>query len=102
MSESVVVRIFGVPMACSKGVVDAWRNVAGQASGQLARRFGDRVTVEYYDLMSPEMERFPEALAKVSEGAQVPLVFVGDNLLSSGGKVSVPAIAKHIAEREER
>lgn len=57
----------------------------------------DRVTVEYYDLMSPEMERFPEMLAKVSEGAQVPLVFVGDDLLSSGGKVSVPAIAKHLS-----
>ena len=97
MNDSVVVRIFGVPMACSKGVVDAWRNVANQASGQLARRFGDRVTVEYYDLMSADMDRFPEVLAKVSAGAQVPLVIVGDDLLSSGGKVSVPAIAKHLS-----
>ena len=96
MSKPVVVRIFGVPMACSKGVVDAWRNVANQAGGQLAVRFGDRVSVEYYDLMSPEMERFPEVLAKVGEGAQVPLVFIGDEMLSAGAKVSVPAIAKHI------
>ncbi|MGE5579935.1 MAG: hypothetical protein ACM3WU_07820 [Bacillota bacterium] len=96
MSEPIVVRIFGVPMACSKGTVDAWRNVAKQASGQLAVRFGDRVIVEYYDLMSPDMDRFPEVLARVGEGAQVPLVYVGSDMLSSGGKVSVPLIAKHI------
>lgn len=97
MDNAVVVRIFGVPMACSKGVVDAWRKVANQARGQLAARFGDQVTVEYYDLLSPDMERFPEVLAKVNDGAQVPLVFVDSHLLSSGGKVSVPAIASHIS-----
>jgi hypothetical protein len=83
-------------MACSKGVVDAWRNVANQARGQLAMRFGDRVTVEYYDLMSPDMDRFPEVLAGVNAGAQVPLVYVGSELLSSGGKVWIPVIAKHV------
>ena len=96
MPDSVVVRIFGVPMACSKGVVDAWRNIANQARGQLTARFGDRVIVEYYDLMSPEMDKFPEVLEKVAAGAQVPLVFVGKELFSSGGKVSVPAIAKQV------
>jgi len=96
MPDPLVVRIFGVPMACSKGVVDAWRNIANQARGQLAARFGDRVTVEYYDLMSPEMDRFPEVLDKVAEGAEVPLVFIGKELFSSGGKVSVPAIARRV------
>lgn len=94
---TVVVRIFGVPMACSKGIVDTWRNLSNQVRGQLTARFGDRVTVEYYDLMSPDMDRFPEVLAKVSAGAQVPLVFVGEELLSSGGKLSVPEIAKRIS-----
>ena len=98
MPDSIIVRVFGVPMACSKGIVDAWRNVANQARGQLAARFGDRVIVEYYDLMAPEMDRFPEVLKKVAEGAEVPLVFIGDDLFSSGGKVSVPAIARRVSE----
>lgn len=96
MVEQVVVRIIGVPTACAEGVTEAWRKVAGQASTQLRARFGDRVRVEYYDLFAPELDGFPEILAKVGEGAQVPLVFVGSELLSSGGKVSGPAIAQYI------
>ncbi|HHY76237.1 MAG TPA: hypothetical protein GX500_05605 [Firmicutes bacterium] len=102
MADAITVRIFGVPVVCSEGVADLWRNVANQAQGQLARRFGERVVVEYYDLMSPEMDRFPEVLAQISSGAQVPLVYVNGELLSQGGKVSVPAIAKHISNLLER
>lgn len=41
------------------------------------------------------MDRFPEVLALVRGGdGAVPLVFVGDELLSAGGKVSVPAIRR--------
>jgi len=55
------------------------------------------VSVEYYDLFSPEMGRFPEVLALVKAGdGAVPLVFVGDELLSAGGKVSVPAIRRRL------
>jgi hypothetical protein len=96
VAEHVVVRIIGVPIACAGGVTEAWKNVARQVSAQLAARFGDRVRVEYYDLFAPEVDRFPEVLAKVGEGAQVPLVFIGSELLSSGGKVSGPAIAQYI------
>jgi len=95
----VVVRIIGVPTACAEGVTEAWKKVARQASAQLAARFGDRVRVEYYDLFAPEVDSFPEVLAKVGQGAQIPLVFVGSELLSSGGKVSVPAIAGYIDGR---
>jgi len=95
----IVVRIIGVPTACAEGVTEAWKKVARQASAQLAARFGDRVRVEYYDLFAPEVDSFPEVLAKVGQGAQMPLVFVGSELLSSGGKVSVPAIAGYIDGR---
>ncbi len=92
----ITVRIFGVPIACSKGVTDAWRQVADRAKVQLAARFGDSVSVEYYDLFSPDMDRFPEVMEKVKGGAQVPLILVGNEMLSAGGKVSIPAIARHI------
>ncbi len=92
----IAVRIFGVPIACSKGINDAWRQIADRARSQLAARFGDAVYVEYYDLFSPDMDCFPEVTAKVQDGAQVPMVFVGADLLSSGGKVSIPAIVKRV------
>jgi disulfide oxidoreductase YuzD len=93
MDRPVPVRIFGVPTACETGVTDAWREVADWAGERLTARFGQQVTVEYYDLFSPELHRFPEVLDRVKKGdGAVPLVFVGNELLSAGGKVSVPAI----------
>jgi len=102
MDKSVIVRIFGVPVACASGVTEAWRNVADQVRARLTARFGGRVTVEYYDLFSPEMEKFPEVLAQVKSGAAVPLVYVDGELLSSGGKISVPAIAARVSREEGR
>lgn len=97
MDSPIPVHIFGVPAACATGVTDAWRKAAGWARQQLMARFGQHVTVEYYDLFSPEMDRFPDVLALVKEGSgAVPLVFVGDELLSAGGKVSVPAIRRRL------
>jgi len=93
----VSVRISGVPTTCATGVTDAWREVAGWARRQLTARFGPQVSVEYYDLLSPEMDRFPEVMAMVSAGqGEVPLVFVDGELLSSGGKVSLTAICRRL------
>lgn len=97
MDHPIPVRIFGVPTACATGVTDAWRDVADWARGQLTARFGQQVSVEYYDLFSPEMDRFPEVLALVKSGdGAVPLVFIGGELLSAGGKVSIPAIRRRL------
>jgi disulfide oxidoreductase YuzD len=95
MDLPVRVRIVGAPSACPSGISEPWRDIARLVASQLSARFGERVAVEYYDLFSPEMDDFPEALALVREGkAGIPLVFVGDRMLSAGGKVSVPAIRK--------
>lgn len=94
MDHPIPVRIFGVPVACASGVTEPWQEVADWVRQQLTGRFGDeQVTVEYYDLFSPEMDRFPEVMALVAAGqGQVPLVFVNGELVSSGSKVSVPDI----------
>lgn len=95
MEQPVTVRIFGTLTACREGTVDAWRDAAAFGRRALSKRFGDQVAVEYYDLFSPEMDRFPEVVALVAAGqGQVPLVFVDGELLSSGGKVSVPEIRR--------
>lgn len=86
-----------MPTACATGVTDAWREVADWARQQLTARFGEQVSVGYYDLLSPEMDRFPQVLALVRSGdGVVPLVFVGDELLSAGGKVSIRAIRRRL------
>jgi len=99
MENPIPVRIFGVRVACGDGSTDTWRQITDWTRRQLVRRFNERVTVAYYDLFSPEIDRFPEVLALVRDGrGQVPLVYVGDELLSWGGKVSVPAIRRRIEE----
>lgn len=84
-----VVHIVGAPIACAEGVKDTWRDVAKHAADQLRARFGDRVSVRYFDLFDPDCPPLPD-------GAQLPLVLLNDEVVSSGGKISTPAIRKRI------
>jgi hypothetical protein len=86
---ALTVHIIGVPVACAEGVKDTWRDVAQHAAEQLSARFGDSVRVRYFDLFDPDCPALPG-------GAQLPLVIIEGEVLSSGGKISVPAIRKRI------
>lgn len=89
MSGRILVQIIGAPIACGEGAKDSWREVAGWAAGQLKTRFGNEVSVQYYDLLDTDCPTIPS-------GAQLPLVFVNGEVLSSGGKISVPLIRKRV------
>ena len=89
MSKSIVVQIVGAPIACKDGVKDSWRSVSSWAAGQLHARFGDNVQVKYYDLFDPTCPPMPE-------NAQLPLVVVAGEVISSGGKISVPLLRQKI------
>ncbi len=89
MTEPVIVQIIGAPVACAEGVKDSWREVAAWTANQLHARFGDRVRVDYYDLFDPTCPALPA-------NVQLPLVLVNGEILSSGGKISVPAIRKRL------
>lgn len=89
MSAPVLVQIIGAPIACSEGVKDSWREVAGWAAGQLKTHFGDEVRVQYYDLFDANCPTIPS-------GVQLPLVLVNGEMLSNGGKISVPLIRKQV------
>lgn len=89
MNTSVLVQIIGAPIACSDGVKDSWREVAGWAARQLKTRFGEEVSVQYFDLFDDNCPPLPK-------GVQLPLVLVNGKVLSSGGKISVPLIRKQI------
>lgn len=85
------VQIIAVPVACSEGYKDTWREVAEWAGGQLQARFGDAVQTDYYDLFDPGCPAIPA-------DSRLPVVLVDGQLLSSGGKISVPAIRKKLDE----
>lgn len=89
MSEPIRVQIIGAPIACKEGVKDTWREIAEWASGQLHQRFGEGVQVQYFDLLDPACPPMPP-------GAQLPLVLVNAEVLSSGGKISIPRIRSKI------
>ena len=89
MTGLALIQIVGAPVACAEGVKDSWRDVAAWAGNQLHARFGDVVQVEYYDLFDPTCPALPP-------DAQLPLVLVNGEILSSGGKISVPAIRKRL------
>lgn len=89
MNGPVLVQIVGAPIACKEGVKDAWREIAEWASGNLHQRFGEEVRVQYFDLMDT-------ACPPIPSGAQLPLVLINNDLLTSGGKIFVPMIRRKI------
>lgn len=91
MTDKALVQIIGAPVACADGVKDSWREIAQWAARKLTARFGDLVSVEYFDLFEPDHPSLPE-------GAQLPLVLINGRVVSNGGKISVPAIRRHIEE----
>jgi len=91
MNNPILIKIVGAPVACKDGIKDTWREVADWASTQLRSRYGEKVSVQYYDLFDPDCPTLPP-------DSQLPVVFVDDLLLSSGGKISVPLIRKKVEE----
>ncbi len=89
MSEAIVVQIIGAPTACAEGIKDGWRETANWAAKQLKLSFGDAVCVEYYDLFDPQCPPIPS-------DAQIPLVMIAGQIISSGGKLPLPTIRKRI------
>jgi Uncharacterized protein conserved in bacteria len=92
MVKPVDVVIVGAPVACTDGVKDTWRELAGWIAAQLERRFGDQVRVAYQDLFDPACPLLPP-------DATLPVVLVDGEVLSSGGRLSVPLIRRAVEAR---
>jgi disulfide oxidoreductase YuzD len=92
MVNPVDVVIVGASIACSDGVKDTWRELAAWVTAQLERRFGDQVRVAYHDLFDPACPPLPP-------DATLPVVLVDGEVLSSGGKLSVPLIRRAVEAR---
>lgn len=95
MNRKYEVIIVGSLIACTEGLLDSWREVSGWVSDQLITRFGEQVSVEYFDLLDEKCPALPE-------GAQLPVVFLNGEVISNGGKISVPLISRKIKEFEQK
>ena len=89
MSHVVLVQIVGAPIACAEGTKDSWRDVSHWVAGQLRARFGDRVQVNYHNLFDADCPPLPAE-------AQLPLVLIGGEVVSSGSKISMPLLRKKL------
>ena len=90
-----LVQIIGAPIACEEGILDTWREVAAWAERQLRARFGEDVQLRYYGLFDADCPAFPQ-------DSQLPVVMVNDEIISSGGKISIPLITKTINNTSAR
>jgi hypothetical protein len=89
MVTAVRVAIVGAPVSCGAEVKDTWRELSEWIAGQLRRRYGDSVRVEYHDLFDPDCPPLPP-------NSRLPLVMVNGEVLSSGGKLSLPLIRRAV------
>lgn len=84
-----VVEIIGAPVACADGVKNSWQEMANWVVGKLQTRYGTAVTTTYYDLFDPNCPAVPPE-------SQLPLVRINGDIVSSGGKLSLPRIHQHL------
>ena len=93
--QTIIVQIVAAPIACKDGVKDSWRVVAKWAADQLKGYFGEAVNVRYFDLFDADCPPMPV-------NAQLPLVLVNGEVLTSGGKISIPVIRRKIESIQEK
>jgi hypothetical protein len=89
MSTPAVIQIIGAPVACANGIQETWRDLAAFTASKLVIYFGDAVRLEYYDLFDPDCPAIPEK-------SQIPVILINGDLFSRGGKISIPAIRRHL------
>lgn len=90
-----VVRIFTAPEAsCGAGMT--WAEAVKFIRDRVNRRFNGRVAVEHVEIFSQRSFEFPTVLEAIQGGAQLPVVVVGDQIVSQGGKLSESPIARAI------
>lgn len=89
MNAQATIEIIGAPAACAEGTTDSWRDLTRWLTGQIEGRYGQAVSVTYHDLFDPDCPPLPE-------GAQLPLVMINGQVVTSGGKISMPAIRQKL------
>ncbi len=95
MSEPVApvqVAIVTAPDATCGGAT--WSGAVEMIRSRLVRRFGEGVRVEHVTLFSPRFFEMAPVVESVQAGSELPIVVVGEKVVSRGGKLSEPKIAE--------
>jgi len=66
-------------------------------AASLTEEYGQRVLVEYVDIMSVDVREYPDVMQLVRGGYGFPLTFINDKPKFAGG-LSLPMIKKAIDE----
>ena len=87
----IQIQVVGSLVACAEGMQDTWREMTVWLADKMRVRYGTAVHTTYHDLFDPDCPPLPAE-------AQLPVVFINGELLSSGGKLNVPAINRRLRE----
>jgi len=90
------VKIFGAPVTgCKPG--KTWKDAANFAKNWLTSRFGGQVEVEYIEFLPPKWRDFPQIVELINKKqAKIPIITVKDEVISTGGKINISQIEKHL------
>ena len=89
-------KIFGAPVAgCKPG--KTWKDAANLAKKWLTLKFGEQVKVEYIEFLPPKWKDFPQIVELINKKqAKIPIITVKDEVISTGGKINISQIEKHL------
>jgi hypothetical protein len=87
--QPIRIRIIGAKVACSQGLRDDWRDVAQWTASKLIVLYGDKFDFKYYDILDNDCPVLPA-------NAKLPIVSINGEVISMGGKISIPLICKKI------
>lgn len=88
-TRKIKVEIIASPIACEEGIRDDWRDLSKWLSSKLDVIYGNLVTVQYFDIFDSNCPPLPPQ-------AQLPIIKVGEQVLSMGEKLSMPRIREQI------
>lgn len=85
--------ILAPPMAECKPGVQSWRDAAAIAAEYIESRYGKQISVEFVEMFSPDSFLRPELLNIVERDTlHLPVVFIDNRVITSGGKIDLSAI----------
>ncbi len=90
-----VVRIFTAPdVSCGGGAT--WGSTVAALRERLQSRVGSHLVVEHVEVFSPRFFECPDIVELVRQGAALPIVTFGSQIVSQGAKISESRIRQAI------
>ena len=84
-------QIIGASVVCADGIKDIWSEIVAWVPSNLTIRYRNAVRVMYIDLIDPDCPSLPGK-------AQISLILLNDEVISMGGKFSIPVITARLEE----